>query len=422
MNNFNLSADSLNNESLTENLRDQLKQKQAALEDKEKIISCLREQIQDLQADNETLENSEQLLRQQLDRFKKEAEEKDQELEAVSGALKELETAHDNVQKRLDGRTSQVQKYVEELSKTKKELSTLQGVIEELRNKNELLSVQIESINSKKRNVRDRDEEDQILAQEINNLKAEISQLKNQNANLLKESRAQFKPRIHLPPAEEVGEVMDFKSIDSSLRLDDDRQPQQQPIESPKREPLVESCNKRTALSNSASKFNQQNVNNYIANHRIQKSLFMETDPIQELKMRQERAKELARRNMKTKPLHQTSYPLELDTFDTTELTENDIKRGNVRRQALADSSKSRKSNLNLDINQYDKRAHLHDESLESKLMKQAQQTNYNPKVNSYNSKMTENDIYRENLRRQALENYNRLRSKPVKKAEAFIV
>lgn len=59
-------------------------------------------------------------------------------------------------------------------------------------------------------------------------------------------------------------------------------------------------------------------------------------DPIAQRKMNAERAIELARRNKLTKPLHQTSYALELDTFDTTDLTEFEIKRGNVTKQPLA--------------------------------------------------------------------------------------
>lgn len=77
---------------------------------------------------------------------------------------------------------------------------------------------------------------------------------------------------------------------------------------------------------------------NYCQNHRIQKSQIFPDDPIAEEKMRLERASELARRNKLTKPLHQTSYALELETFDDT-ANEFDIKRGNLRRQALADSS-----------------------------------------------------------------------------------
>lgn len=57
-----------------------------------------------------------------------------------------------------------------------------------------------------------------------------------------------------------------------------------------------------------------------------------------------ERANELARRNKLQKPLHQSSYALELDTFNRMEISDDEIKRGNFRqRTALADYSNQRK-------------------------------------------------------------------------------
>lgn len=105
--------------------------------------------------------------------------------------------------------------------------------------------------------------------------------------------------------------------------------------------------------SNSILQTPRHNINNkrpaddVKPNYKIQKQSI---DPMLDYKLRCERAKELARRNMQTKPLHQTSYPLELDTFETSNLTEFDIKKGklnpsnqNGHRNALTDSSNKRK-------------------------------------------------------------------------------
>lgn len=98
------------------------------------------------------------------------------------------------------------------------------------------------------------------------------------------------------------------------------------------------------------SRPNKRPADDVKPNYKIQKPMGQAApiDPMLEYKLRCERAKELARRNMKTKPLHQTSYPLELDTFDTTNLTEVDIKQGKINnnhthRIALTDSSNKRK-------------------------------------------------------------------------------
>lgn len=144
---------------------------------------------------------------------------------------------------------------------------------------------------------------------------------------------------IHFSMADEVGSIMDSNSV-GSLVAREKKFLNESTV-------LDQHLSNRTTLNmNDSLKIvnlqKQQSVNNYCHDHRIRKSSFY-SDPMAEQKMRLERAKELARRNMKTKPLHQTSYPLELDTFDTTNLTEKEIKSGNVMRPALADFSNQKK-------------------------------------------------------------------------------
>lgn len=158
--------------------------------------------------------------------------------------------------------------------------------------------------------------------------------LKTQDENRILDTSA-----IHFSMADEVGSIMDSNSVGSLIARE--------------KKFLNESTvldhhlsNRTTLNMNDSLKIvnlqKPEQVNNYCQDHRIRKSSFY-SDPIAEQKMRLERAKELARRNMKTKPLHQTSYPLELDTFDTTNLTEKEIKSGNMMRSALADFSNQRK-------------------------------------------------------------------------------
>lgn len=134
---------------------------------------------------------------------------------------------------------------------------------------------------------------------------------------------------------DEVGEFMDSSSIVASLN----KRPH---LDTSSVDHYTGLTNKKAASA--LSETSQTLAGNYCPNHRLRKVQNPIVDPITEQKLRMDRATELARRNMQTKPLHQTSYPLELDTFDTTNLTETDIKRGRLTtRPALADSSNQRK-------------------------------------------------------------------------------
>lgn len=516
MDSYNLSidGDSLENsrgETLVDRLRHEVRQKENIIEEKNKIISSLRGQVDDLQTENEEFEKNEQILKQKHDRCKKELDERNEELEAVSRTARELEAANETLKQRLDGRIGQLQKYVDDLKQTKKILDEAQLKTEELQNQNERLTVELESL-KRKQNLRcrerDSDEADtreiqelraQInsltqrnqalvvesqkqlqhlrhhqedhektkLANEVSTLKELVSQLEQKNENLLNDFknarkntlsasnqepsneeliqelydlRAQVKSLSHrqsrrsvdeeitrlkeelnvtetswklerqhkeryarencqlskqvheltkelsnikecysslegkyfeienrlrevlsqsMPPpppsavkrahvakqdenrteitsamqfsvADEVGEIMDSSSIASTVKekrcLNESKLWDQHGL-GPKRA-ANDTLNGKLAPSSRS----------FFANPNVTKSQLFE-DPIAEQKMRQARAKELARRNNLTKPLHQTSYPLELDTFDATNLTETEIKRGNVPRQALSDFS-----------------------------------------------------------------------------------
>lgn len=475
---LSIDGDSLENsrgETLVDRLRHEVRQKESIIEEKNKIISSLRGQIDDFQTENEQLESSEQILRQKHDRTKKELEERDKELEAVSRTVQELEKANETLQQRLDGRIGQLQKYVDDLKQTKKVLDEVQLKNEQLQNQNERLTVEVDSL-KRKHNLRSREREcDEADAKEILELKAQISKLAQRNEALVAESqkhiqhlrhhqenhekinnedliqelydlRAQVKSLSHrqsrrsideetarlkeelnvtetswklerqhkeryakencqlsrqvheltkelsnvkqnytsletkyfqiesrlrevlsqsmAPPqppsnsvkrafvanqdenrtditaamqfsiADEVGEIMDSSSIASSIKekrcLNESKLWDRHGL-GPKR--VAPMCDDSVS-----GKLAPMSRGNFLANANVTKSQINE-DPMADHKMRLARASELARRNNLTKPIHQTSYPLELDTFDTTDLTETEIKRGNVPRQALSDFS-----------------------------------------------------------------------------------
>lgn len=129
------------------------------------------------------------------------------------------------------------------------------------------------------------------------------------------ENRSEMTAGIHFSMADEDGEIMHSRNLNP---------------------------NKRPATAFSENSNSQSSCGEIPTSlHKHLKQQPLDEDPMVEYKMRCARAKELARRNMQTKPLHQTSYPLELDTFDN--LSEIDIKRGKLHRPALVDSSNKRK-------------------------------------------------------------------------------
>lgn len=398
MNKYRLSMDSTDslslsrNESELERLRFELKENQVAMNEKNTIIGVLRQRVKDWEDASEESDKTLQLLHQKACRLEKEVAEKNEESEAISHALKEVETANDLLSKKVNARTTQVQKLTEALTTTKNELDEQRSNNERLKHKIELLELEVSSGRKKVReNNNDQTHDEMIqelydlrakvkslshqqsrrsidenilklrhelevtetswklerqhkeryarenlhLERKIHELSKELQQLKEQMSSMappppppsvpVKDKNLEATAAIHFSMAEEVGEIMDSSSVTS----------------------VIDKYNSRTTFNTNDSlktvKLPQrQQTQNYCINHRIQKSSFLD-DPIAIQKMHAERAQELARRNMKTKPLHQTSYPLELDTFDTTGLTEKEIKSGNVMRPALADYSNQTK-------------------------------------------------------------------------------
>lgn len=505
------SIDSLNlsrGESELERLRLETKEKQTIIDEKSTIINALRQRVKDWEETNAESEQTEQLLNQKITRLEKEISVKNEEIESISHALKEVELANESLTKRINGRTIQVQKFAEDLASAKRELDELRSNNEQLKHNNELLTIELETTNSRKKLLRERDESEAFTIQikdlnnqiillkqqnanlsiesqkylqqlkhhqeqhekikyskEIDGLKMKIIQLEQQNQQLqaeiknsiprkqslsvsdqeqsydeliqeLYDLRAKVKSLSHrqsrrsideeilklkqelevtetswklerqhkeryskenmnlerkiyemnkelanlrqlkeqtlpmgpppLPPkdntttkiqdenkvldsgtsaihfsmADEVGSIMDSNSVGLALAREKKLMNEST---------VLDHLSNRTTLNmnDSLKIVNLQKPEpitaNYTTDHRIRKSSFL-SDPGAEQKMRLERAQELARRNMRTKPLHQTSYPLELDTFDTTNLTEKEIKSGHVARPALADFSNHRKA------------------------------------------------------------------------------
>lgn len=397
-----LSIDSLG-ESEVERLRDTLRQKEAIITEKSEIINSLRQQVTDLKDELEEMENNQQVLIQKVDRLTKQIEEKNEHLEAVSHSLQEVETAHDNLSSKYEARIGQVKELFDDLKKTKKDLEKAQSLNEELRHKNERLTVELEMADTRKRvwleeeqQQRHRlrmtdddatDHENKLFHHRQNITRNNQSQqppqqfIKQQQQPLSSklpdaENRHEFTPALHFPIAEEVGEIMDSSSVlpltpttvnrprqrhapvqstltttiksggDSnndhlnravaSLDIDDENLPY-------RGYNIYQHHHQQQQTELMSRNDNNNSVKQYCSNHQP-KSIEEEKvlDPIEEYKMRVARANELARRNKLTKPLHQTSYALELDTFDTTELTEQEIKRGNVAKAAAAALSKAR--------------------------------------------------------------------------------
>lgn len=383
------SFDSLeDSHSEVETLREELKKNLNTLGEKNKIISSLRLQVDDLRDANDELEKNQQLLQQKFDQVQKQFTERDEETVAISHALGEVEKANELLTKRLAGRTEQLHKFVDELKATKKELNESRSREEELRNKIELLNIELTKT-SRKRSLQENDGEE--LMQELYDLRAQVKSLSHRQSrrsideeilklkqelevtetslkaeNYHKERYARENFQLERKVNELIKELNNMKESYLHLQcklnqVERESSPPPPPLppksnrvqDENKPEPADETgefmdvSSKLSALvANTRAQhqdFRPNRAADSVPNYRIQKSRFFDNDPIAEQKIRLARASELARRNMQTKPLHQTSYPLELDTFDTTNLTENDIKSGGVHRQALSDFSNQRK-------------------------------------------------------------------------------
>jgi hypothetical protein len=381
----NLSVDSLG-ESELDLLRDKLKQKDHIIAEKSEIINSLRQQVNDLNHDLEEMENNQQFLNQKVDRLTKDLTTRDEELEAVSHALREIEAANEKLTKRMEARTGQIQKFVEDLVAAKKELEEARNQNEELKHKNEQLTIELEMANSRKRSLQEHEAQlKQQLLQQQQEQERQLAQRQptNENKAYVRDSRftqcrkeRQHERRIihndgnhpelastlYFPMADEIGEIMDSSSAFPPQMFSDNAHKSQapKPVEVPiqvKREDPIWSpkvhadplerkatsiddhyeSKKHPQVIRQAQSLNNENADNYCETHRQKRAQTIDNqihDPITEYKLRMARANELARRNMQVKPLHQTSYPLELDTFDTTDLTEQEIKRGNVLKQS----------------------------------------------------------------------------------------
>lgn len=467
MDSYNLSidGDSLENsrgETLIDRLRQEVRQKESIVDEKNKIISSLRGQVSDLQLENEELDKHEQILKQKCDRFEKELGERVEELDTVSRVVQELETANETLRQRLEGRIGQAQQFFEELKQTKKVLSEVQLKYEEVQNQNERLSVELDTL-KRRQQIRNRDENDSCeilelktqiasleqknkallrhlqedhektkLTNEVTKLKELVGQLQNDLKNAKKISlsssnqeqsseeliqelydlRAQVKSLSHRQSRRSIDEEItrlkeELNVTETSWKLERQHKERyakencllsKQVHDLSKELSRINDCytslegkyfeieNRLREVLSTTTKQDENKIeitsamqfsvadevgeimgSNSIAASIKEKRGLNESklwdqhglgpkraatnntmncksknffdDPIAEQKMRLARANELARRNNLTKPIHQTSYPLELDTFDATNLTETEIKRGNLPRQALSDFS-----------------------------------------------------------------------------------
>ena len=349
-----------NGDSELDLLREKLKHKETLLTEKSEIISSLRQQVSDLHHDIEEAENNQQFLYQKIDRLTKDVSEKDEELESVSHALKEVEASYESMNKRMAARTEQIKKFAEDLMKANKELEDARAQNERLQHKNEQLVVELQVANSRKKTWKEQHSEPlperpvtrseqrpQPLRLEQQQQHYHVDyrpqQMTQQAATTNNNNRTELKSALHFAMADEVGEIMDSSSSFPPKLIKSGRQVAKPNMwEQPnygqynQDTPLDQQENVQRTTRGPPGTITKENNVKYCSNHRIKRSQLFEDqiDPIAEYKMRVERANELARRNMQTKPLHQTSYPLELDTFDTTDLSEAEIKRGNVAKQS----------------------------------------------------------------------------------------
>jgi len=335
MNKTRLSIDSLG-ESEVERLRESLKLKENVLAEKGEIISSLRQQVADLQDDLKESEENEQVLHQKIVRLTKEKQQRDEDLEAVTHSLKEVDTAYESLNTRYEARVKQVKELFEDLKKTKKELDTVKIENEELKHKNERLTIELELANTRKRQWIEENQENQSARPNL---------------------RPQLAPALHFTMADELGEIMDSSTILSSTitaakHMESPQRIVVKPRERPQQLVKIEPRYEYQYESENVHRSHNVDVENYdvpksqsthivskeqqyCPKHQAKKVEEEKVmDPIEEYRMRVARANELARRNKLTKPLHQTSYALELDTFDSIEFAEQEIKRGNISKTA----------------------------------------------------------------------------------------
>lgn len=317
---YSIEADSLDNQ--LDIVQKELKSKINLLEEKSSLIQELRQQVEDRDRYIEELEGRDELKRRDIDRLTKALNDKEEELEAVSRFSKELETRVDAQSRKLDARTEQLQKLYSELTKAKKDLV----LVDELRHKIELLEAQRPAPRALRR-------EDLIEHnEEIAKLKRDLETTENswQVERQHKERFAMENSRLERKVDELSRKILDLERKIEINRKNDVIMTTNENLRLPMAEEQGEFMNSQPLKTNG----NKQNIQREFKSSAALQGL----TPLDIQRMRIERAKELDRRNKLTKPLHQTSYPLELDLYDDDDspMECSKIKPENITRKALS--------------------------------------------------------------------------------------
>lgn len=160
-----------------------------------------------------------------------------------------------------------------------------------------------------------------LKAEQLANLDAKCKLLEKRIELTSNENRHEITNSIQFSMADEVGEFMGAKSL--------------QPLAKPRMEdtcifddfPSAKQFKSSTAIKTAPN-------SNQIGLPEPRKPFSQTSANRQEtIQDHKNRMMELARRNKLVKPIHQSSYPLELDTFDTINVTENEIKHGQLSQQ-----------------------------------------------------------------------------------------
>lgn len=279
--------DSLNDsrEHKLDRLEKELKAKNALLEEKSCLILEVRRQVEDRDQYISELKTETELYKQKIDKLTKIVNEKDEELEAISRYSQEIDTRLDTQTKKLEARTGQVKKLFDELTATKRELDESKSKVEEFSHMNQQLKVELDSNRFQRRSCRSCEDGD--LANKLAELQRQNARLENKCRDLEDRLRHPSPTPVLAPPTPVMATPTPVLAPQPAREKIILRTTEKQP-----RFPIAEEQGE------------------YLESQPIR-------DPKLEERMRMERAQELARRNKLTKPLHQTSYPLELDLYDT---------------------------------------------------------------------------------------------------------
>lgn len=345
-------------------------------EEKCEIVSILRQQIAEVTSGLDDIETSHETLKALNDNLKTRNNTLEEENKTLSDLVASLKDENESLNQRYESRTEQtsdlamklmsakveLEEKTNELSQNMKEIEMLKQTIAEnqnrdpdetrelsdeihnLRTKNRALINQLKQIMEERKQVKRKEpihyEEKEEPIEELYNLRAQNKALRHQLSERSRdEDLANLRSELHITETS-----WNMEKLHKERYARENAQLERTLAELNKRLSKLEGEN--LELKDKLSKKRLPVSNLPIADEvgEIMDSSTLPTQNKRPMHDPLERVNELARRNQLQKPLHQSSYALELETFDKMDISYDEIKRGNLKqRTALADHSNHRK-------------------------------------------------------------------------------